>query len=304
MTNVPFVSVIIPVLNDPTRLKACLQALEQQTYPADQYEVIVVDNGSDEPIDFVVRTFPHAQATFEAQRSIHAARQHGIALAKGEIVVFTDADCVPEPDWIEKGVNVLLQNPDCGLVGGKIIVFVRDPHHMTPAEIYEKLTAFPQQGYIEHDHFGATANVFTWRRVIDHVGGLRLDLQSGGDREWGQRVFAAGYKLLYADEVVVYHPARSSVKELSIKAIRVMRGIHALKIFPVSPKQVLRDFIPPLRNMLAVFRDHQISGWKLKTQVALLFLYMKYLRGWWRIRLWWHDRAGRHITGPRSSDGQ
>ena len=52
--STPFVSVIIPVYNDPERLKTCLQALEEQTYPKSAYEVIVVDNGSDESIEPLV----------------------------------------------------------------------------------------------------------------------------------------------------------------------------------------------------------------------------------------------------------
>jgi len=59
----PFVSVIIPVYNDPIRLKTCLQALEEQTYPQNAYEIIVVDNGSDESIEPIVAEFSQAKAS-------------------------------------------------------------------------------------------------------------------------------------------------------------------------------------------------------------------------------------------------
>ena len=65
-SDYPFVSVIIPVYNDPGRLPKCLSALEQQaSYPSDRYEIIVVDNGSDESIEPLVRPFAHVQAALE-----------------------------------------------------------------------------------------------------------------------------------------------------------------------------------------------------------------------------------------------
>ena len=62
--STPFVSVIIPVYNDPIRLETCLQALEEQTYPKSSYEVIVVDNGSDESIEPIVVEFPGRLSRF------------------------------------------------------------------------------------------------------------------------------------------------------------------------------------------------------------------------------------------------
>ena len=79
--STPFVSVIIPVYNDPIRLQTCLQALEDQTYPKSSYEVIVVDNGSDESIEPIVAEFSQAKATYKAQPGSYAASNKGISLA-------------------------------------------------------------------------------------------------------------------------------------------------------------------------------------------------------------------------------
>jgi glycosyltransferase involved in cell wall biosynthesis len=83
----PFVSVIIPVFNDAEHLRLCLRALAQQTYPSSCYEVIVVDNGSDdlEAIQAVVAGFGQAIAVLEPTPGSYAARNRGIALAQGEI---------------------------------------------------------------------------------------------------------------------------------------------------------------------------------------------------------------------------
>lgn len=65
--NKPFVSVIIPVLNDSERLQTCLKALENQTYPKSMYEVIVVDNGSDENIEGLVSQYIQAKLSNESR---------------------------------------------------------------------------------------------------------------------------------------------------------------------------------------------------------------------------------------------
>src|SRR5688572_1543548 len=132
-----FVSVIIPVYNDRARLQTCLDALHRQTYPAERYEVIVVDNGSREPLDDLMQTYPRARLEHEAQPGSYAARNRGIACARGEILVFTDADCVPAAQWLDCGVRALSASPNCGYVGGRVEPFLHDPDAPTATELYE-----------------------------------------------------------------------------------------------------------------------------------------------------------------------
>ncbi|MBO1348747.1 MAG: glycosyltransferase family 2 protein [Hormoscilla sp. GUM202] len=99
------VSVIIPVYNDAEPLRTCLECLENQTYPKESYEVIVVDNASQSDTASVVNEFSQAMITYEKKPGSYAARNKGISVAKGEIIAFTDADCIPAADWIEKGVE-------------------------------------------------------------------------------------------------------------------------------------------------------------------------------------------------------
>src|SRR5262245_46024865 len=100
----PFVSVIIPVYNNPDGLRRCLHALEAQTYPKSRYEIIVVDNGSDTPPADMVRAFDRVTLLEEAVPSSYAARNRGLAQARGEVIAFTDSDCIPAPDWLAHGV--------------------------------------------------------------------------------------------------------------------------------------------------------------------------------------------------------
>lgn len=118
-----FISVIIPVFNDRERLKLCLTALENQTYPQELYELVLVDNGSEENIAEIAHQFKQVVLTTEKQRGSYAARNRGIKIAKGELLAFTDSDCIPANDWLERGVNYLVSVPDCAVFAGRIDIF-------------------------------------------------------------------------------------------------------------------------------------------------------------------------------------
>jgi len=216
----PSVSVIVPVYNDAARLARCLAALELQTYPADRYEVIVVDNGSDVPITPSIGEFPHARIEREPRPGVAAARIAGIERARGEILAFTDADCVPDPGWIAGGVRCLLETPNCGLVGGRIEVFTEDGETPTIAGVLSMATHLRQERFVRSAHWAAGANLFTSRRVVDGIAPMNADLILCEEVEWGLRVHAAGYRLAYAPDALVRHPARSSFRQHCRRAIR------------------------------------------------------------------------------------
>lgn len=294
----PFVSVIVPVYNDAQRLKLCLAALDQQTYRSDRYEVIVVDNGSDpgENIGAIASQFKQALVTQELSPGSYAARNKGLSLAKGEIFAFTDSDCIPAPDWLEKGICHLLEQPNCGLVAGRIDVFFQDPNRATATELYDSIAlGFPQDKFIEQRKAGATANVFTWRHVVDQVGTFNARLKSHGDMEWGKRVHAAGYQQVYADDALVQHPARYSFDELQRRIVRLVGGVYDLYITQESStwkrnrrflRILLGEFgLQRLGSDLKVLRDSRLQGLDQKFKVLGVMLRVKYVTVYEKIRL-------------------
>lgn len=291
----PFVSVVIPVFNDEQPLKACLEALAQQTYPHHHYEIVVVDNGSDDltAIETTVASVPQAILIQASTPGSYAARNRGIERAKGEIIAFTDADCIPASDWIEQGVQHLLATPNCGMVAGRIELLFRSAAGLTPVELYESMAAFSQKQSLERYKGSATANLFTFRSVIETVGLFNATLKSGGDFEWGKRVYQQGYQQVYAESACVSHPARSSFRQLQRKVRRVAGGVYDLYVGQeTSLIKKNKAFFRLLYNDLntvyqSIFRLIADSEKKLdsKLKVILVILLVGYTNVLEKIRL-------------------
>jgi cellulose synthase/poly-beta-1,6-N-acetylglucosamine synthase-like glycosyltransferase len=280
-----YVSVIIPVRDDAEGLARCLTGLEQQHYPSDAFEVIVVDNGSAARPDDVVDRFPRVRLTVEPRVGSYAARNRGVSLAKGEVLAFTDADCVPQQAWLIEGVRCLHSEADIGLVAGAIEVLLTDPRRPSAVELWELLHGFPQQRYVDEHHFGATANVLCRRSVLDAVGGFDDRLASGGDKEWGRRVHAAGFRIVYAPSAAVAHPPRTSWSAYHRKLVRVFdgeldsranRGEDAAEVGRPS----WRSLTPPLGTIRRHWADPRLIGSSQRCKYALAAFGAKYLGVW------------------------
>lgn len=278
-----YVSVIIPVYNDSKRLKLCLEALENQTYSKELYEVIVVDNGSEEDIGSVVSQFIQAKYAYESQPGSYVARNQGILTSKGEILAFTDSDCIPASYWIEKGVSCLVNTCNCGLVAGRINLFLKNPDKPTAVEMFEKNELnFLQEETLKNKHYGVTANIFTFKDVINHVGNFDKTLKSGGDLEWGQRVFAAGYKQVYADDALVDHPARHSFSELRKRITRLVGGKFDRQMAKnPSLIDIIKDMVdtwkPPFRSLYRAWKNENLHGYYQKLQFISVMFFAKYI---------------------------
>lgn len=210
------VSVIIPVYNGAEVIGECLEAVLRQELPRDAYEVLVVDNGSTDQTQAVVRRYPVRLAT-EAVRSSYAARNTGVRLARGAVLAFTDADCRPSPQWLRAALTALGGRK--GRVAGRIEHEVRDPFN--PWEQYDVLFFLHQESYVV-EGWAATANLVVNRAVFERVGPLPID--EPGDREWGIRASALSIPLWYSPEACVRHVTRKSFRDIVTRLRRVDCG--------------------------------------------------------------------------------
>jgi glycosyltransferase involved in cell wall biosynthesis len=300
-----FVSVIVPVWNDTERLGHCLTALESQTYPDHSYEVIVVDNDFPKltrQVAQVVALYAHARFVQEREPGSYAARNTGVAHANGDIIAFTDSDCIPTPDWIEKGVaHLAALGGSCAVVAGRIEIFPRLATQPNAVEQYEALVSLAQKEFVAKYNFGATANLFTFKEVFAQVGTFLAEVKSGGDLEWGRRVTGKGYRLEYFDDVCVSHPARASFAQLYSKIVRVTGGHHDLKqLRGRADRQFDRnwimDLIPPVRAMVHVLREPSLVRWRDRIKVCTVLCFVRFVQAFEKSRLAFPRLWNHHTT--------
>jgi len=244
------VSVIIPVFNDPIGIRNALEALTNQSYDSRCFEIIVVDNGStDETFRVVknfIRQFPSLiQSVIEnKKRGSYAARNAGIKHVKGDLIAFTDSDCIPEFNWLERGVEAF-KIQKRSVAAGHIEIFFT---HSKPNiwEYYDASHSLNQESYVKNYEFGTTANLFVLKELFDRYGLFLKNLKSGGDYEFCRRLVKGGEKIDYLNDAIVRHPARSTLRSILKKNKRVAKGQKELKRLNLLEHNQInwKNFIP------------------------------------------------------------
>lgn len=199
-------SVVIPTHNRRDLLRRCLGAVLNQDYP--DYEVIVVDDGStDGTGEMVQREFPQVRyIRQESNRGPAAARNRGIEAARGEIVAFTDDDCVVPRDWLARLADGFRRYPDVAGVGGfqdppEMLIrrnLIARSEHARRLRRWGGRSAQEVMGGAEIPGLG-TNNVAYRRDVLLQVGGFdeHFPVAAGEDADLKLRIAQAGYRLLY-----------------------------------------------------------------------------------------------------------
>jgi GT2 family glycosyltransferase len=271
-------SVIVPVRDEATRLQQCLRALAAQDYPADRFEVVVVDSASEPPLTLTGPPGLALRTVRVDQPGSYLARNAGIETARGRVLAFTDADCLPDRGWLRAAVEALDDRD--AIVTGPIEVFARDPRRLHPAEAWELVHAFPQQRYAA-DGWCATANMVTTAGVFAKVGRFDPELLSGGDVAWGLGATDAGVPILFDERARVRHPARASFRELGAKLARVHRGARERRRaagVPEGPwwREPTRGWVPPLGSVARGWRDPRFPTLRARLALAVGEFFVRY----------------------------
>jgi glycosyltransferase involved in cell wall biosynthesis len=222
MSSAIVVSVVIPHLNQPDQLRACLWSLARQAFDMRRVEIIVVDNGSRQPPTDVCSGFDGVRLVEEPIPGPGPARNRGVGVARGDLLAFIDADCIADPGWLG-AIEAALTRPGGSMViGGDVRIARRDPRRATMLEAYESIYAYRQEEYIARQGFSGTGNLAMARQVYEEVGPF-CGIERAEDRDWGQRATRAGFAIQYVPEMIVFHPARQSFADLCTKWDRHVR---------------------------------------------------------------------------------
>jgi len=197
-------SIVVPIFNSQHVIHRCLDALVNQTVPRQRYEILVVDDGSTEPIPQALETNPDITLIRIPHGGPSAARNAGVAAAWGDIVAFTDSDCVPAPDWLEK-----ITQP----FGSKRVVGVKGVYCTQQKELiarfvqleyqykYDRMAKLPQVDFIDTYSAAYRRDIFLQNGGFD----TSFTVPSVEDQEFSFRLAQKGYHLEFIPEAAVYH---------------------------------------------------------------------------------------------------
>ena len=272
-------SVIIPTRDRPQELAACLESLAEQNYPRDQFEVIVVDDASRLPLDPVVARFRERLTLTLLKQSRSAgpgaARNYGAACAKGEFLAFTDDDCTPAADWLQRLATRFASTPG-HLIGGRVInALTNNPYSTTTQVIVDVIYDYydPQQG---RAHFFPTNNFALAADRFQGLGGFdeNWPVVAAEDREFCYRWLQRGFLMMHASEANVYHRHCLTFRSFCELHFRYGRGAYCYhRLRASSPRQ--ERLKPDWRFYWSCFRYpfRHMPKYRAAVVVSLLFMW-------------------------------
>lgn len=196
--KVKFVSVLIPAFNEEQHISKCLEALIDQSYPKDRYEIIVMDNGShDRTVEISLRF--GVTVIDAAGLLIGGVRNAGAKIARGSVFAFIDADCVPPRNWIENGVNLLCSDENIGAIGGKCGIR-NDGTWVERAWIFE-----PSLTQTKRTDILNSGSLFITKKSFYCVNGFDETVRAGEDTDLSRKLVNEGKFLLVTSDIGVIH---------------------------------------------------------------------------------------------------
>lgn len=239
--NTVLYSIVIPAYDAAQTLPDTLAALRNQSVPPDDYEVIVVDDGSTDETFSVARS-SGAQCIPQPNRGPAAARNRGVRAASGEFVLFTDADCVPERDWIRQMTLPFRNQGTVGVKGAYRTRQTEPAARFAQAEFedrYDLLEKFPAIDMV--DTYSAA-----FRRDVLMTVGLfdeSFPVASNEDTELSYRLCAAGCRLEFNRKAFVYHRHPDSF--LKYLRVKWKRAYWRMVVYRKYPGKTFRDTYTP-----------------------------------------------------------
>ena len=215
------------------------------------------------PAEIVAR-HPGVRLQHEIKPGPGLARNTGVAASTGEILAFIDADCRAHPDWLESLLQAIRSSPPKTILGGDVRIWRSEGRALDAIAAYESVFAYRFKLYIEQHGYSGTGNLAMFRQDFEAIGPF-AGINVAEDMEWGQRARAADFRFRYVPEMIVFHPARSSLNELYAKWDRQIT--HYRNMAEGTPgwrirwlAQALLVLASPIMGAVTVLTSDRIHG--------------------------------------------
>jgi len=241
------ISVVVPAYNAAATLPACLAALHQQTCPPD--EIIVVDDGSTDDTAAVAWRCG-VLVLQQKHQGPAAARNLGVQHARGDIILFTDADCEPAPEWIAEMVHPLSDPSVAGVKGAYCTRQHQLIARLAQCEFEERYNRLERLAAIDFiDSYAAAFRA----SVLRETGGFdsAFPQANNEDVDLSYRLAEGGLKLVFNRRAVVYH--RHPATWGAYLRLKIKRGYWRMVVYRLHPRKALRDSYTPQLLKVQVF---------------------------------------------------
>ncbi len=271
VTEHPTFSVVIPTYKRPYELVRCLTAISKLDYPADKFEVIVVDDGGelDEDILSPFHNKFNLELLHQENFGPATARNHGVRLAKNDYLAFTDDDCEANAEWLAKFAEQIKASPE-HLLGGQITNALESNIYSTASQMLVSYFHNYGEQFNPDFAFFTTNNLALLRSKFLSLGGFdeSFVIAAAEDRDFSSRWRETNHKMLFLETAIVRHSHNLSWKSFlrqhfnygrgacHFYALRKIRRKQKIKIEPLS-FYIKMFYFPFLNN--SIFRASQIS---------------------------------------------
>jgi len=281
----------VPAYNAARTIDKCLEALLDQSIPMSSYEIIVVDDGStDDTVEIVQRYEPVHLLLSWPRKGAAAVRNIGANFARGDILLFTDADCIPAKAWIEE-MTYPFADPNIAGVRGAYRTRQRElVARFVQIEYEDRYERIPDRECIDFvDTYSAA-----YRKVIfDREGGFDVRILIGEDIELSHRLARRGHKLVFAPKAIVYHHHVTSIWRYACR--KWYTAFWRVTRYKMHPGFLIRDSHTPQVLKLQAFLGivtvgtlpgailvHQLAVWSVASSLLLVLsgapFYLKAVR--------------------------
>lgn len=207
-TKIPNISIVIPTFNEERIIKKCLESLYSMNYPRDKFEIIIVDDGSNDKTKDIIKQYD-VELIETSGVGPSEARNIGLKKARGEFIAFTDGDCIVHKEWLNELLKGFVEDNVVG-VGGKQKSPRDDSDFGKNVQYFLQKMGFicdytKSGGGVSKAEHSPTCNVMYHRSVLEKLGGFEKGLWPGEDVELDYRIKKMGYELMNNSNAVVYH---------------------------------------------------------------------------------------------------
>lgn len=272
----PSFSVIIPTYGRPDQLRNCLDSLVEVEPPSNGFEVLVVDDGTPEPLEPRLEPWKdRLRLTVLRQENSGPgpARNLGLSAAQGRFIAFTDDDCLIEPGWLQTLEAAFVDHPDA-MLGGRTVQKPGDPYSETNQLIFDAVHQFYNESG-QGAQFFPSNNMAISAALLREVGGFkpRFFPHASEDRELCDRWRHLGHELVYVPEAWLIHARPANFRRYCRQHFNYGRGAsHYHRLRAERGSGQLRDDAIFHRRLPAMMREplHQLPLNKRAVALALL----------------------------------